>query len=175
MTIHPGARLTDTGRRFPCRAPVNRDNASLQIEDGSCLPIQGPPGTGKTYTGAHQIVDLALAGRRVGVTAMSHAVITNLLDGVTKVASERGVTIRIGQRPGSDGQFVSQAAAEAELLFKSTDQMVTAFKDGIVDVVGGTTWVWTSDKTSAFLDVLLVDEAGQMSMGLLPFTDISLR
>ena len=56
--------------------------------DGSCLPIQGPPGTGKTYTGAHQIVDLTLTGRRVGVTAMSHAVITNLLDGVAKVARE---------------------------------------------------------------------------------------
>ena len=42
--------------------------------------------------------------------------------------------------------------------------MVDAFKDGSVDVVGGTTWVWTSDKTADLIDVLVVDEAGQMSM-----------
>jgi uncharacterized protein len=84
--------------------------------DRSCLPIQGPPGTGKTYTGAHQIVDLAMAGKRIGVTAMSHAVITNLLDNVAAVAADSGVAVRIGQRPGGDGQFVSKSARDSERL-----------------------------------------------------------
>jgi uncharacterized protein len=130
----------------------------------SCLPIQGPPGTGKTYTGSHQIVDLTLAGKRVGVTAMSHAVITNLLDSVAAVASQRGVAVRIGQRASSDSQFLSYSARESERLYSSTDKMVKAFETGEVDVVGGTTWVWTSDRAGALVDVLVVDEAGQMSM-----------
>ena len=47
---------------------------------GSVLPVQGPPGTGKTYLGARMIVALLRAGRRVGITANSHRVITRLLD-----------------------------------------------------------------------------------------------
>lgn len=47
--------------------------------DGNVLAIQGPPGTGKTYTGAHVICALVRAGLKVGVTAVSHKVIVNLL------------------------------------------------------------------------------------------------
>src|SRR5690606_30718426 len=39
----------------------------------SILPIQGPPGAGKTYTGAQMILALLKAGKRVGVTAVSHS------------------------------------------------------------------------------------------------------
>ncbi len=47
--------------------------------DSSALPIQGPPGSGKTFTGAHMIMKLVEKGKRVGVTAGSHKVISNLL------------------------------------------------------------------------------------------------
>jgi predicted RecB family nuclease len=150
--------------RTPDETGLDAGRRTALALNRSCLPIQGPPGTGKTYTGANQIVDLALAGKRVGATAMSHAVITNLLDSVAQVASERGVTLRIGQRPGSDGQFFSQVAADAGSLYKNTDKVVRAFEDGEVDIVGGTTWVWTSDKANDLLDVLVIDEAGQMSI-----------
>ena len=46
------------------------------------LAIQGPPGAGKTYTGARMICELVRNGARVGVTAVSHKVIGNLLEGV---------------------------------------------------------------------------------------------
>jgi uncharacterized protein len=150
--------------RTPRETGLDAGRRAALALDRSCLPIQGPPGTGKTFTGANQIVDLALAQKRVGITAMSHAVITNLMDEVAQVAAERGVTVRLGQRPGGDGQFVCQAAADADRLFKNTDEMATAFVDGEVDIVGGTTWVWTSERTASLLDVLVVDEAGQMSM-----------
>ena len=57
----------------------------------SYVPIQGPPGTGKTFTGAHMIRTLVNAGMRVGVTAMSHAAIDNLMRAVVDVfdAEER--------------------------------------------------------------------------------------
>jgi hypothetical protein len=47
--------------------------------DGSVLPLQGPPGTGKSYSGARAILDLVAAGKKVGITAVSHKVIDNLL------------------------------------------------------------------------------------------------
>jgi RNase_H superfamily len=51
-------------------------------QEASVLPIQGPPGSGKTFTGARMIVELVKQGRRVGITAVSHKVIGNLLDEV---------------------------------------------------------------------------------------------
>ena len=87
LLLRQPPRLTGSGAevlRTPDETGLDAGRRTAIQLDASCLPIQGPPGTGKTYTGAHQIVDLALAGRKVGVTAMSHAVITNLLDGVAK-------------------------------------------------------------------------------------------
>src|SRR5262249_54861395 len=48
--------------------------------DETILAIQGPPGAGKTFTGARMTSELVRRGRRVGVTAVSHKVIRNLLD-----------------------------------------------------------------------------------------------
>lgn len=61
--------------------------------DESVLPIQGPPGAGKSHTGAEMIVALAKAGKRVGVTAVSHKVISNLLRKVHERADEHGVPV----------------------------------------------------------------------------------
>ena len=58
--------------------------------DRSYVPIQGPPGTGKTFTGAHMIRTLVNAGLRVGVTAMSHAAIDNLMSAVVERFEKEG-------------------------------------------------------------------------------------
>ncbi len=120
----------------------------LELRD-AVLAIQGPPGTGKTYSGGVMICDLVAAGKRVGVTALSHAAIGNLLKAVRKEAAKRGVTVRI-------------------LHVKNEDE----FGDDAPMVVGGTAWYWTSQETTAGrgfsrangVDVLFVDEAGQMSL-----------
>ena len=72
--------------------------------DRTVLPIQGPPGSGKTFTGAHMIVELLKNGKKVGVTAGSHKVISNLLKWTCKVAKEQAVDPKIVQRcDGDDG------------------------------------------------------------------------
>src|SRR5262249_42454847 len=58
----------------------------LQLNNG-VLPIQGPPGSGKTYTAARMICELLRAGRKVGVTAVSHKVIRKLMQEVLKAAA----------------------------------------------------------------------------------------
>jgi uncharacterized protein len=90
--------------------------------DHSYVAIQGPPGTGKTYSGAHIIHRLIREGRRVGVTAMSHAAIDNLLQATYEVFADHGdlgrlKTLRQGPRPpggGLDGVRYNPKAVEFE-------------------------------------------------------------
>jgi predicted RecB family nuclease len=129
--------------------------------DCSVLPIQGPPGSGKTYAGARMICELVRAGKRVGVTATSHKVIRCLLDRVGQVARERGLSVRCLQKVSElsadphDGIVVETA--------KNSD-VVAALAGGHVNVAGGTAWLWSRPELFESIDVLVVDEAGQMSL-----------
>ncbi len=58
--------------------------------DGSVLPLQGPPGTGKSYSGAKAILNLVAAGKKVGITAVGHKVIDNLLGEIRKQSPGTG-------------------------------------------------------------------------------------
>jgi uncharacterized protein len=126
--------------------------------DHGLLPVQGPPGSGKTYLGARMILDLS-DRFRVGVTAVSHKVIRNLLDAVSKAAAEVGRTVRLahkaGQGEGADGDGPIREIGE-------NAEAIAALDEGCV--VGGTAWLWSKDEAVETLDYLFVDEAGQMSM-----------
>jgi uncharacterized protein len=126
----------------------------------STLPIQGPPGSGKTYTGARMVLALVAAGRTVGVTANSHKVIGHLLDEIAAAAAKDGVTIRIGQKPETDGEPTCAIAR----CFETNGDLITALRGGELDVVGGTAWVWSREDFAGSLDVLVVDEAGQIAL-----------
>ncbi|HET9694968.1 MAG TPA: TM0106 family RecB-like putative nuclease [Steroidobacteraceae bacterium] len=127
--------------------------------DGNVLAIQGPPGTGKTYTGAHVICALVRAGRKVGVTAVSHKVIVNLLEGTAKLAREQGQHLRIVHR--NEGQYAGEWGIERTDDYEA---IRAGLADGSVDVVGGTAWCWARPDFAQSVDVLIVDEAGQMSL-----------
>lgn len=126
------------------------------------MAIQGPPGAGKTYTGARMIVALVAAGRRVAVTATGHKVIGNLLDEVAKAAAEANVQMRIGQKPASHPGDVPTCATA--IAFDSNQALLGALAAGEVNVAGGTAWVWSRREFAESVDVLFVDEAGQMSL-----------
>src|SRR5262249_34261038 len=66
--------------------------------DRTVLPIQGPPGSGKTFTGALMILELIRNGKRVGITAVSHKVISNLLKTVCNAATAKGLNLKVVQR-----------------------------------------------------------------------------
>jgi uncharacterized protein len=126
------------------------------------LAIQGPPGSGKTYTAAGMILTLVRRGRRVGVSANSHKVIGHLLDELREAAAKSDAlnAIRIGQKPG---QGEKPTSPWARALGEAAD-VVVALRDGTVNVVGGTAWLWSRPELAGAVDVLFVDEAGQLAL-----------
>ncbi|HSL98118.1 MAG TPA: AAA domain-containing protein, partial [Candidatus Deferrimicrobiaceae bacterium] len=129
------------------------------VLDDAALAIQGPPGSGKTYTGAQMIVALVRAGRRVGVTATSHKVIGNALDKVADAAARDGLAVRLGQKAG---QEEDPTCSRARPLGTTEARDALAARE--VDVVGGTAWLWSREELAGSVDVLFVDEAGQLSL-----------
>jgi uncharacterized protein len=129
--------------------------------DHSALAVQGPPGSGKTYLGARMIRALVAAGKKVGVVAVSHKVIRNLLDAVQRQAVEAGETPRLGHRCSAEDDGVTSGHVR-EIDDNAEALRALALRE--VDVLGGTAWLWAREEFAASVDVLVVDEAGQMSL-----------
>lgn len=145
-----------TGGRFA--ADLNDICGWVRRLNHSYVAIQGPPGAGKTYTAAHMIHALVAGGARVGITATSHHAIGNVLEAVVKVFKERGDigALRAARKPGNhtpplpDVRHVSGNGAVAS---------------GDFNLIAGTTWLFSAPAMRAApVDVLFVDEAGQMSL-----------
>lgn len=126
---------------------------------GGVLPIQGPPGSGKTYSGARLLARLAADGARIGVTAVSHRVIQNLLEATLAAAHELGVDLAVTHKPGRDATPPEDPAYR---LATDNAAALAALDEGAI--VGGTAWLWARDDAAEALDYLVVDEAGQMSL-----------
>jgi uncharacterized protein len=134
--------------------------AGVELED-SVLAVQGPPGSGKTFTGARMICALVARGRKVGVTAMSHKAIRNLLDAVVEAGRRAGQPVRVAQKCDEDDVVgadpdVKQIAGNEEAL--------EALQSGEAQVLGGTSWLWARPDLARAVDALFVDEAGQVSL-----------
>ena len=128
--------------------------------DGGTLAIQGPPGSGKTFTGARMIAALVKAGKRVGVTATGHKVIRNLLRAVAAEAAEQHLTVRLGHKPSEPGEHGQDGIRD----FEENADALQAIANRSVHVLGGTAWMWSREEFAHAVDVLFIDEAGQMSL-----------
>jgi predicted RecB family nuclease len=126
---------------------------------GGCLPVQGPPGAGKTHMAALAALRLIAKGRTpVGVTAVTHNAIRTLLAKIEELAPSLRMTVRMQHRKG-DG-----TGTAAIQVARSNEMVEAAVVDGTVDVVGGTSWLFSRPEFEMGFDTLIVDEAGQMSL-----------
>ncbi len=125
---------------------------------GGVLPVQGPPGSGKTYAGSHAIVELVRSGKTVGISALSHRVITHLLDAVMALDDESGRIVRAVQKADDD----DGSTCDRVTVTSSNTDVAAALALGAVNVVAGTSWLFAREDIR--VDVLVVDEAGQLSL-----------
>lgn len=123
------------------------------------LPIQGPPGTGKSYTGANMILRLISEGKKVGITSNSHKVIRNLIDKAVELALSSNVTLQAAQRMSSN-----ETATDSVLIFTDNKKAAKALNEQEVQLMGGTSFFWSRADLANRVDVLIVDEAAQMSL-----------
>lgn len=154
-------RLLDGEKLEPLASERPENTASriaLALQD-SVFAIQGPPGSGKTYTGARMICDLVKQGKKIGVTALSHKVIRKLLDDVVTAAQEKDADARCMHRE-KDGEE-SDGVAVAK---KDNEEAFAALRSKRINVLGGTSWLWAPEAAFECVDVLFIDEAGQMSL-----------
>jgi predicted RecB family nuclease len=117
------------------------------------LFVQGPPGSGKTYTGARRAVELMKAGQRVGVTALSHKAINQFLKEVESVGFEfRGRKKSTGEDTAFEGRFIDSSEKNEELL------------DPELQLIAGTSFLFSRPEFDGHVDTLFVDEGGQMAL-----------
>jgi len=161
LLLRKPPRLAGGEKLQPLASEKPENTASrvvLALAD-SVFAIQGPPGSGKTYTGARMICELVQRGKKIGVTALSHKVIRNLLEMVVEAAQQRDVTaVRCMHRENDSEESDGIAVA------KKNEEALEALCSGKANVVGGTSWLWSPEAAFEAVDVLFIDEAGQMSL-----------
>jgi len=145
-------------RRVPPQLGVGRGERPSDLVvrvgrslSGQVLAVQGPPGSGKTTTGAALIRAMLDDGLKVGVTALSHKVINNLLAAVGRPALQK-----------SDG--LEDGPSAMITVVGTNDAVVQALISTTANLVGGTAWLWAREDMQNLVDVLVIDEAGQFSL-----------
>ena len=150
-------------RRVPdVRLDLDPVGAVLSLGE-SYLFVQGPPGSGKTWQGARMAIALMREGKRVGITSLSHKAIHNFLRAVQHEADRQRFTFSGAKR----GDPETETAFESRCLVTSTD--TDACADPMFQLVAGTAWAFSREKVDIHaaerpLDVLFVDEAGQLAL-----------
>lgn len=158
-------RLRDRDRGEPIQ-PETIDGASLAAVisalDRSYLVVQGPPGTGKSTTGGEAIVQLLADGKRVGVMARSHSAAHNLVAAVEAAARKRGLQFTGAHKFTKDrDRYPLPYGAEGYVVNegKAGDALGTGYQ-----LVSGTHFLFAGEEAVNAFDVLIVDEAGQLSI-----------
>ena len=107
------------------------------------------------------ICNAVRAGLKVGITAVSHKVIRNLLDETVLASREAGFTISCVQKVREKAlDNHSEAITETE----DNGEVFALLLSGQAQVAAGTAWLWSREEAAQSVDVLFVDEAGQISL-----------
>jgi len=144
-----------------CATPLDDALRVARALDGGVLAIQGPPGSGKTWNGARLIVALARARKRVGVSAVSHKVIRNMLEAALGAADEERTTLRVTHKTSKRRGPLTDLRSGYETVDDDAEALAALARG---HVVGGVAWSWAGQGAEAKLDYLFIDEAGQMSL-----------
>ncbi len=120
------------------------------------IALQGPPGTGKSTVTAQLIAELLQRKKRIAISSNSNPAINNLLLKVKDTCVRSGLDHKIVKCTSQkeDSQLVGHAIPLIPTHAIADD----------MQVVGGTAWTFSREEMTNLFDVLVVDEAGQMSL-----------
>jgi uncharacterized protein len=158
-------RLTSRPRGTPLQPDDVTSEAIAALVsdlDRSYLFLQGPPGSGKSTKGGEAIAMLIAAGKRVGIVSRSHKAVHHLLHKVEEAAHARGERfVGFYKHSKEDDAYVSKLEAP---MVASTN------KNSLIEqephqIAGGTPWLFTREELDQAYDVLVIDEAGLLSLG----------
>lgn len=127
--------------------------------DASYLFIQGPPGTGKTYTAAEIILALLADGCRIGVSSNSHKAINKVLAEVEDHAKATGQSFTGVKKGNDDDPETEFHGPHIRTVYKSEEVSASD------RLVGATVFHFSRPDQQQAYDYLLIDEAGQVSLG----------
>jgi hypothetical protein len=107
------------------------------------------------------ICELVRQGKKIGITALSHKVIRNLLEQVVSAAEQMNLRqLRCVQKVGTKSDTSPPSISEVE----DNPEVLQALQAEGVQVAAGTSFLWSRQEFFEAVDVLFVDEAGQMSL-----------
>ena len=145
--------------QHPGQSPSSDAMRAVMDLDDSYLFIQGPPGTGKTYSAAQIALQLLAKGYQVAVTSNSHKAINNTLAEIETAAAALKFPFRGAKKGRQD---------EPDTHFDSTNIRTVMTSDDVgreFQLVGGTAFHFCREDQRQQFDYLIVDEAGQVSLG----------
>lgn len=151
-------------RQFPDQGGVNLHSSgetqrdvvnTLRTMKSSYIAIQGPPGTGKSYLTARVIKELVETGWRVAVVGPSHKVVENVLKKTIEAGLSGKVVAKESKNP-KGVTWINPSKLEKWLPLQT---------GGVL--AGGTAWTFRRKAivNGQPFDLLVIDEAGQFSLG----------
>ena len=124
------------------------------------LGIQGPPGTGKSTITANCVSKLASYGFKIAISSNSHSVINNLLKKIQKILSNQENEVKIFK--SENRKEPNEELEKKSINTIQTKKVADVISDGCI--IGGTVWALCLEELKDRFDLLVIDEAGQMSL-----------
>ena len=139
--------------------------------DNSYLVVQGPPGSGKTWALARAVIECVIAGQTVGLCAFKHESLKSMVDAIVEAYRDPAIAsqlkgssknLQIIRKVSTEKDFSEVAIAMTTETAKNQD-VDEAIRAGTHQIAAGTAWLFTRSEMPE-LDVIFIDEAGQMSL-----------
>ncbi len=131
----------------------------IKNQTSTILALQGPPGTGKSTLIAEVIIGLALKDKRIAICANSHPAIDNLLIKIKEISNDKSIDLKVVK---SDNSKSIERINKLNKYSISTIQSKKITKE--MPIVGGTAWAHSTEESINNYDLLVIEEAGQMSL-----------
>ena len=109
------------------------------------------------------VAELVRRRHRIGITAVSHKVISNLLQYACAAARADNIQLRAVQKANDTDGCADRMVEQVD----ENEEILDALQSGSANVAAGSPWLWARAEIVDAVDVLFVDEAGQMSLSAL--------